>query len=424
MKTDEKTAKYINSPESEVYHKSDILYGLFFARQAILKGDKCFLVEGYTDVISMHQAGIENVVASSGTSLTQNQIKLIKRFTHNITVLYDGDEAGIKASLRGIDLLLEEGLNVRVVLLPDGEDPDSFARKNNSQAFTSFIASSESDFITFKTSLLRKDAEKDPIKKASLITEIVRTISVIPESIVRSVYIRECSKILDVEEKILYTETARFRRNRFEQKTKQPDVPDSLAGIDEVILKAEPPHQKYVAEKEVIRLMLLYSNEVLIENSEGGKPVTISEYFINEIERDELEFHHPVYSVIYAEMLSLIQKNLPITEQHFIKHADEVIARTVIDLITSAYDLSKIWKRFENFFETEEMRLKEIVPEALMAFKNEKVMKLIRETEDDLRNAQLQNNEDRMQSLQVKFIVLNNLKINLSKGLGDRIIIN
>jgi DNA primase len=424
MKTDEKTAKYINSPESEVYHKSDILYGLFFARQAILKSDKCFLVEGYTDVISMHQAGIENVVASSGTSLTQNQIKLVKRFTHNITVLYDGDEAGIKASLRGIDLLLEEGLNVRVVLLPDGEDPDSFARKNNSQAFTNFIASSESDFITFKTSLLRKDAEKDPIKKASLITEIVRTISVIPESIVRSVYIRECSKILDVEEKILYTETARFRRNRFEQKTKQADVPDSFTGIDEVILKAEPPQQKYVAEKEVIRLMLLYPNEVLIESTQGEKPVTISEYFISEIERDELEFHHPVYSVIFAEMLSLIQNNLPLTEQHFIKHADEVIARTVIDLITSAYDLSKIWKRYENFFETEEMRLKEIVPEALMAFKNEKVMKLIRETEDDLRNAQQQNNEDRMQSLQIKFIVLNNLKMNLSKGLGDRIIIN
>jgi DNA primase len=309
-------------------------------------------------------------------------------------------------------------------LLPDGEDPDSFARKNNSQAFTNFIASSESDFITFKTSLLRKDAEKDPIKKASLITEIVRTISVIPESIVRSVYIRECSKILDVEEKILYTETARFRRNRFEQKTKQADVPDSFTGIDEVILKAEPPQQKYVAEKEVIRLMLLYPNEVLIESTQGEKPVTISEYFISEIERDELEFHHPVYSVIFAEMLSLIQNNLPLTEQHFIKHADEVIARTVIDLITSAYDLSKIWKRYENFFETEEMRLKEIVPEALMAFKNEKVMKLIRETEDDLRNAQQQNNEDRMQSLQIKFIVLNNLKMNLSKGLGDRIIIN
>ena len=168
MKTDEKTAKYINSPESEIYHKSDILYGLFFARQAILKSDKCFLVEGYTDVISMHQAGIENVVASSGTSLTLNQIRLIKRFTHNITVLYDGDEAGIKASLRGIDLLLEEGLNVRVVLLPSGEDPDSYARKNNSQAFTDFISANETDFISFKTTLLRKDAEKDPLKKATL----------------------------------------------------------------------------------------------------------------------------------------------------------------------------------------------------------------------------------------------------------------
>ena len=162
MRSDDKTAKYINSPESEIYHKSDILYGLYFARQAILKEDKCYLVEGYTDVISMHQAGIENVVSSSGTSLTQNQIRLVKRFSHNITVLYDGDEAGIKASLRGIDLLLEEGLNVRVVLLPFGEDPDSYARKNNAQAFSAFIAANETDFISFKTTLLRKDAEKDP----------------------------------------------------------------------------------------------------------------------------------------------------------------------------------------------------------------------------------------------------------------------
>jgi DNA primase len=213
LKSDDKSAKYINSPESDVYHKSDVLYGLFFARQAILRNDKCYLVEGYTDVISMHQAGIENVVSSSGTSLTIPQIRLIKRFTHNITILYDGDDAGIKASLRGIDLLLEEGLNVRVVLLPDSEDPDSFARKNNSDSFTGFILAHEADFISFKTNLLKKEAESDPIKRAGLISEIVRTISVIPESIARSVYIRECSKLLDVDEKILYAETARLRNN-------------------------------------------------------------------------------------------------------------------------------------------------------------------------------------------------------------------
>jgi len=424
MKTDEKTAKYINSPESEIYHKSDILYGLYFARQAVLKSDKCFLVEGYTDVISMHQAAIENVVASSGTSLTLNQIRLIKRFTHNVTVLYDGDEAGIKASLRGIDLLLEEGLNVRVVLLPSGEDPDSFARKNSSQAFTDFISANETDFISFKTTLLRKDAEKDPLKKATLITEIVRTISVIPESIVRSVYIRECSKLLDVDEKILYSETARFRRGRFEQKVKQADARELPVEVETAALKFESIPQKYIAEKEVIRLLLLYADQQFVTDPENENPISVADYLISELVRDELDFYHPMYALIYAEMISLREQNVKITEQHFIKHPDELISKTVIDLITSAYDLSKIWKRYENYYETEEMRLKEIVPEAMLALKNEKVLRLIKETEVDLKYAQDQNNEDRMQALQVKFIVLNTLKINLSKELGDRTIVN
>jgi DNA primase len=425
MKSDDKTAKYINSPESEVYHKSDILYGLFFARQSILKDDKCFLVEGYTDVISMCQAGIENVVSSSGTSLTQNQIRLIKRFTHNITVLYDGDEAGIKASLRGIDLLLEEGLNVRVVLMPPGEDPDSYARKNNSQSFTDFITTNETDFISFKTTLLRKDAEKDPLKKATLISEIVRSISVIPESIVRSVYIRECSKLLDVEEQILYSETARLRNNRLDQKNKQAEYHESSRENDPIsTVKFESLPQTYPAEKEVIRLMLLYAEEIFVINAEKEQTTTVADYFVREIEQDELEFHHPVYASIFSEMLLLRQNQLKVTEQHFIKHPQELISKTVVDLITSAYDLSKIWKRYENFFETEEMRLKEVIPEAMLAFKNEKVLKLLKETEQDLRYAQEQNSEERMQSLQVKFIVLNNLKMSISKGLGDRTIIS
>lgn len=426
LKSDEKTAKYINSPESEIYHKSDILYGLFFARQAILKVDKCYLVEGYTDVISMHQSGIENVVASSGTSLTQNQIRLIKRFTHNVTVLYDGDDAGIKASLRGIDLLLEEGLNVRVVLLPPGEDPDSFARKNNSETFINFIDSEETDFISFKTSLLRKDAEKDPIKKAALITEIVRTISMIPENIVRSVYIRECSKILEVDEKLLYTETARIRRGKFDQKVKSAPYTFDIAPEVEPLapLKFESVTRKYTAEKEVIRLLLLYAHESIDLSGDATSSTSVIEYFIREIEQDELEFYHPVYALLYSEICALQSKNEKITEQYFIQHTEELISKTVVDLITSAYDLSKIWKRYENYYETEEMRLKEIVPEAMLAFKNEKVLKLMRETEDDLRFAQEQKNEERIQNLQIKFVVLNNLKMNLSKGLGDRIIIN
>jgi len=426
MKTDEKTAKYINSPESEIYHKSDVLYGLFFARQAILKNDKCYLVEGYTDVISMHQSGIENVVASSGTSLTNNQIRLIKRFTHNITILYDGDEAGIKASLRGIDLLLEEGLNVRVVLLPTGEDPDSFARKNNSSSFVGFIHSNESDFISFKASLLKREAESDPIKKASLITEIVRTISVIPESIVRSVYIRESSKLLDVDEKVLFTETARIRRNYFEQKFKQAAVRETVQQpITNTSFKFESLPEEYNAEKEVIRLLLLYGNQSFNNQTHDNNQTetNITDYLIHEIEQDEIEFHHPILNQIFSEFIENKRNNNILTDKFFINHPDEQISKTVVDLITSAYGLSKIWRRYENYFETEEMRLNEIVPEAILALKNEKVLKLIKETETDLRFAQEQHNEDRIQTLQVKYIVLNNLKMNLSKGLGDRIII-
>jgi DNA primase len=425
MRADEKIAKYINSPESEIYHKSDVLYGLYFARQEVLKNDKCYLVEGYTDVISMHQAGIENVVASCGTSLTLNQIRLIKRFTHNITILYDGDEAGIKASVRGIDLLLEEGLNVRVVLLPLGEDPDSFARKHNSNEFTGFILAHETDFITFKTNLLKSEAQKDPLKKASLITEIVRSIAVIPESIVRSVYIRECSRLLDTDEKLLYTETARFRRNKFDQKIKQADIRDFNSPSEPLpSIRFDALPDQYSAEREVMRLLLLYPQQrfTLTSDVEPESETSVSEYILHEIEHDELEFHHPLYSRLYQDITLCLKENGTLTEQHFINSPDESLAQTVVDLITSAYDLSKIWRRRENYAETEEMRLKEIVPEAILSFKNEKVLKLIKETETELRHAQEQHNEERIQLLQLKFIVLNNLKISISKGLGDRII--
>lgn len=224
LKKDEKTAKYVNSPESEIYHKSNELYGIYFAKQAIVKEDRCFLVEGYTDVISMHQAGIENVVASSGTALTQGQIRLIHRFTSNITVLYDGDAAGIKAALRGIDLLLEDGMNVKVVLLPDGEDPDSFARKHNASQFSEFIKQSETDFIRFKTRLLLDDAGTDPIKRSALITDIIRTVAIIPDNIARSIYIRECSAMMEIDEQVLLNEVNKIRLSKEERQNMQGQV--------------------------------------------------------------------------------------------------------------------------------------------------------------------------------------------------------
>ena len=213
--------KYVNSPESEIYHKSNELYGIYFAKQAIVKQDRCFLVEGYTDVISMHQSGVENVVASSGTALTTQQIKMIHRFTNNMTVLYDGDAAGIKASIRGIDMLLEEGMNIKVCLLPDGDDPDSFARKHNATEFQAFINEHETDFIRFKTNLLLKDAGRDPIKRAELISNLVQSISVIPEAIVRDVYIKECAQLLHVEDRLLVNEVAKRREKQAEQQAER-----------------------------------------------------------------------------------------------------------------------------------------------------------------------------------------------------------
>lgn len=237
LKKDEKTAKYVNSPESEIYHKSNELYGIYFAKQSMVKEDRCFLVEGYTDVISMHQAGIENVVASSGTALTQGQIRLIHRFTNNITVLYDGDAAGIKAALRGIDLLLEDGMNVKVVLLPDGEDPDSFARKHNASQFAEFIKQSETDFIRFKTRLLLDDAGNDPIKRSSLITDIIRTVAIIPDNIARSIYIRECSAMMEIDEQVLLNEVNKIRLNKEERQNNQaqstPPVSNTMSMIPE-----------------------------------------------------------------------------------------------------------------------------------------------------------------------------------------------
>jgi len=429
LKTDDKSSKYINSPESEIYHKSQVLYGLFFSKLSVTKQDKCFLVEGYTDVISMFQSGIENVVASSGTSLTTEQIRLLKRFTRNVTVLYDGDEAGIKASIRGIDILLEEGMNVRVVLLPKDEDPDSYARSHSSVEFMKFIEENESDFITFKTKLLLKEAEKDPIRKSTLISDIVRSIAVIPESIPRSVYIRECSRMLDVDEKTLVTETARIRRSLLEQKTRQSGGYYEIPSFEPRVIPQQLPvvHEKYQAEKEVIRLLLVHGNRTFTVNDIDNTlhEVTVKEYFLHEIENDELEFNQPVYHQIFSEFKDYYFRNEVIPEKYFIFHPDNAVSSMVVDLLTSHnYNLSKIWHKFENYVASEDMKLAEIVPEALMAFKIDRVLRMLKETENSLKTAQENNDSENIDALQNKYIILNSLKRELSKGLGERIIIS
>jgi DNA primase len=427
IKPDEKAAKYINSPESEIYHKSNVLYGLFLAKQSIIKNDKCFLVEGYTDVLSMHQAGVENVVASSGTALTPVQIRLIKRFTKNVTVIFDGDEAGIKASLRGIDLILEEDLNVKVLLLPDGEDPGSFAKDKSAAELLEYITANENDFISFKTRLLKKDAEADPLKRATLITDIVRSIAVIPQSITRTVYIRECSRILDVDEKVLYAEINRIRRQRAEENFKRQSyyttIPDEKKAVKQAIATDE---ERFVVERDIIRLLLNFGNSYLtIINKKNDKEeeINVAQYIVAEIESDELQFIHPVYKMIYEDIKQHIISESPLTDRYFIHHVNETISRVAIELMTPTYDLSKIWARHDNYVETEDMKLKEIVPETVKAFKNKKVLDMIKETQKLLKEAQANNDTDNISILQQKFILLNDLKKKLSKDLGYRIIV-
>ncbi len=426
LKSDEKTAKYINSPESEIYHKSNILYGLYFARQTIIKEDKCYLVEGYTDVISMHQAGIDNVVASSGTSLTIEQIRLIKRFTKNITVLYDGDTAGIKASLRGIDLILEEGLNVKVVLLPEGEDPDSFSRTRSASEYLDFIRANESDFITFKTRLLMKDADRDPVKRATLISDVVRSIAMIPDGITRTVYIRECSRILDIDERVLYTEIRKIRRKLAEQKYRYtyPQVQD-LDDLSEKRQSYFPDNDSLHAERDLTRLLLNYGNhEVMTIDAENRKEtISVARYIVSEIEHDELEFRQPVFKAIFNEVKNQVLNTGKIDEKFFIYHPENSIASAAVDLLSATYRISKIWAKHDNFVETEDMRLKEIVPETVNALKNQKVLSLIKETQEKLRIAQEINDAENILLLQQRYIILNELKKSLSKNLGDRIII-
>jgi DNA primase len=391
LRSGDKIAKYVNSPESELYQKSKILYGLYFAKQAIVKQEKCYLVEGYTDVLGLHQSGIENVVASSGTALSPEQVKLIKRFTPNVTIIYDGDEAGIKASLRGIDLILEEGLNIKVVLLPEGEDPDSYSKKMNSKEFISFIESSEKDFVTFKTGLLLKEAENDPVIKAGLINDIVRSISVIPDTITRSVYIKECSKLLDTEERILYSQVYSIRRKRAEDRynkyTRQEAVKLQSTTLPSFIREIYSEPQ----EKILIRFLLQFGNDKLfeIENDQTEMEfISVAEYIVNEILNDELEFKNLLYKKVFEEVHSFIKRGEVIDIKHFINHETDEISQLTVDLLSSKYELSKLHKKKGANIETEEMLLRKNVPKAIIEYKRKILETAQKEKENEIKKAQ------------------------------------
>ena len=393
LRTDKKTAKYINSPETDIYHKSDVLYGIFFAKKEIISQDNCFLVEGYTDVISMHQSGIENVVASSGTSLTVGQIKLIRRFTNNITILYDGDNAGIKASFRGIDLILEEGMNVKVLLFPDGEDPDSYSKRVSSEELKTFIKNNSKDFISFKTNLLMGDVQNDPIKKAGLIKEIVESIALIPEAIYRSVYVKECSRIMDVEESILLSELNKIRSKKFNEKSNQHISPANSPNVEAVkiaealvieekkqLLDASTEHQ----ERDIIRLLLNYGNKPVFADSEEmdeeNHPIQIetslAALIIHELQHDDIVLENLLYNTIFNEFVQQLNNETVPDYNYFLNHENMDICSLTVDLISSPYALSN-WEQHSIYTTMEEKILKKSLYHAVYALKIRKLEMMI-----------------------------------------------
>lgn len=454
--------KYVNSPESEIYHKSRELYGIYFAKQAIVRQDRCFLVEGYTDVISMHQSGIENVVASSGTALTTQQIKLIHRFTSNMTVLYDGDAAGIKASLRGIDMLLEEGMNVKVCLLPDGDDPDSFACKHNSTEMRAFLDEHETDFIRFKTNLLLEDAGRDPIKRAELISNIVQSISVIPEAIVRDVYIKECAQLLHVEDRLLVSEVAKRREKEAEQRAEQRErerrrnmqtqssaTETSATSVPEEETLPPPPEAEtgyvpteatytsfipqegkegqefYQYEQQIIQMIVRYGEQVMcnVTDEEGNEhPVTVIEYVVADLQQDDLSFHNPLHRQILAEAAERMQHPGFVAEHYFLNHPNPAIGQLSADLISDRYQLSKYHSKAQKIV-TDEERLYELVPTLMTNFKFAIVNEELKHILKALQDPAVANDNEQCTAVMQRYNELRQVQSLMAKRLGDRVVL-
>ena len=469
LRKGEKTAKYVNSPESEIYHKSNELYGLFFAKQAIVKQDKCFLVEGYMDVIGMHQVGVENVVASSGTALTQGQIRLIHRFTENITVLYDGDAAGIKAALRGIDMLIEEGMNVKVVLLPDGEDPDSFARRG-ATAFDTYIRENETDFIRFKMRLLLQESADDPIKRSAVINDIMRTIAIIPNNIARAVYLRECSETMGIDEQILLKEVNRLRLQQERRgnaslthttpatSTMEAPLPPPLAEpippaqqaadtsspnepppFEQIPLEEEvtpqPPHPSQTTpvfqapspyeafEKSIVRYVVRYGERIIFnyqdEQTQEQIQMRLAEYVRFDLDRDGIQITHPLYRQIIEEATAHCMEEGFTAYRYFLAHPDPQISLLAANLASEKYQLSKYHSKYQTI-EPESERLDFVVPQELYALKEAHIQEEIKQVQQQIKESR---NEEETMTLLRQLNELNNLRRLLCKQLGERIIL-
>ena len=393
LKSNVKAAKYLNSPESDIYHKSKVLYGMYHAKNSIVKKGRCLLVEGYTDVISMHQAGIENVVASSGTSLTIDQIKLVKRFTNNITLLFDGDTAGLKAALRGVNLILEEGLNVKIVTFPDGEDPDSYAKKVSSEELEDYINSEAKDFIEFKCSLLLEEAKEDPIKRAELIKDVASTIALIPDNVARTVYAQTSSKILGIEEQVVFASIEQSRSGKAKSSSKPMEVvfssPKQVHKLDGVSSDLE--------ELTLIRLIIIYGTfdlNIEVENEKGessGVIISTAEYIISELNEDDIQFTNQKYNKIYRELINYFHENESIPEEkYFVQHHDPEISQTVSQLLSDKHQLSD-WTKKDIYVPTETEKLEDLVEEAIIRLKSKVVKLKIEKMLEQMKSNELTN---------------------------------
>ncbi|TZF85910.1 DNA primase (plasmid) [Pedobacter sp. BS3] len=418
LKTDKNVPKYVNSPESDIYHKSNVLYGMFQAKKAVRDADNCYLVEGYADVLSVHQAGVENVVASSGTSLTTEQIRLISRFTKNVTILYDGDAAGIKASLRGLDMILEEGLNVKVVNFPDGHDPDSYVQQLGSAAFKTYIENNQKDFILYKTTILLKDAGNDPIKKAEIIRDVVESIAKIPDSIKASVFLRECSSLMQIDERVLISELNKMRiskqRKENQQQTPQPlPEPDVNAPIPEPEQLADTDEYQ---EREIIRLLLNYGH--LLVHWDEITDTYIAPYIISNL--TDVTFADPVCKKIIDRYNASFEKGELPTEQDFIQDTDPEISGLAVSMLTSPYSLSPNWYEKRKIYVKEESEnMRATVLGGIFHLKKRKVERILKDLRKELQH---EADADNQAILMQRYMRIKEVERGISSFLGSVIV--
>ena len=420
LKSDKKVAKYYNSPESPIYNKSEILYGLYFSKGEIIKRDECLLCEGYTDVISLYQAGIHNVVSSSGTSLTKEQVRLVKRYTQNLTILYDGDTAGIKASFRGIDLILEEGLNVKVVLFPEGEDPDSYAKNHSSEELAEMIHSNKQDFISFKASVLMSETD-DPIKRSKLIREVVQSVSLIPDQITRSVYVQEIAKQFDINERTISNELIKLLRSKLSG-SKSPQRPVSTTSQVPVKKEESKPAtaKSNVSEYEMdlIRLMVLFgTSEVKLTVNDEETTCSVIELVYNELKKDELVFENELYKMIFEEFEKGLEEDVLLSSSYFKKLENQKVVSFVSNLESNEVELSYNWiQKFNIYTKRESDNLYKSVMNSIYNFKYHKVDELIAKIKIQIK--QSSNNDDELLSLLSEQMSYERIKKILSERLG------